>query len=237
MKMTRLKQKSQFSQSVNWLSYSKNCEIQHKKAFNPTYGNLFAYAANNPVHYIDPDGRSGDDAKVVQDPDQVIKFETIINATIAAHSDDQYVTDKKSDYRCDNYLEAIIEQSGGDSSVYLAGPANKKNVQEHIDNGLAKKNFSKNNKENAPNLKPGCYATFMNESNIISPKTGEPLAPHAGIITVNSDGSVSFSDNSSSNNNGNGGAETSYWTSVQNFQNNYGYRAFYYQKITKKDGK
>ena len=57
MKMTSLKQKSQFSQPVCWLSYSKNCEIQRKKAFNPTYGNLFAYAANNPVHYTDPDGR------------------------------------------------------------------------------------------------------------------------------------------------------------------------------------
>ena len=56
MKMTSLKQKSHFSQPVCWLSDSKNCEIQHKKTFSPTYGNLFAYAANTPVKYTDPDG-------------------------------------------------------------------------------------------------------------------------------------------------------------------------------------
>lgn len=54
--MTSSNRKLQFSQSVSWLTYSKNYEIQQKKALNPTYANLYHYGANNPVHYIDPDG-------------------------------------------------------------------------------------------------------------------------------------------------------------------------------------
>ena len=41
----------------NWLFLLNVHEKQWKKASRPTYSNLYAYAANNPVHYIDPDGR------------------------------------------------------------------------------------------------------------------------------------------------------------------------------------
>ena len=39
----------------NWISVGKYLEIQRKNM--PYYGRLFHYAGNNPVRYVDPDGR------------------------------------------------------------------------------------------------------------------------------------------------------------------------------------
>ena len=41
----------------NWLSLLNVHEKQWKKASRPTYSNLYAYAGNNPVRYIDPNGK------------------------------------------------------------------------------------------------------------------------------------------------------------------------------------
>ncbi len=42
----------------NWLSLLNVHEKQRKKTSRPTYSNLYAYAANNPVCYLDPDGKA-----------------------------------------------------------------------------------------------------------------------------------------------------------------------------------
>ncbi len=39
----------------NWISVGKHLEIRRRNM--PYYGDLYAYAANNPVRYVDPDGR------------------------------------------------------------------------------------------------------------------------------------------------------------------------------------
>lgn len=170
------------------------------------------------------------------DPDQNIPITTEIVLSIFAHREDQYIVSSNPDleWRCDNYVEAIVEQSGGDVNKLFAGPANQKSVQEHINNAIKNNNILKSKKNNAPNLSNGAYVVFMNESNIISSRTGKPLEPHAGFIVIKGK-KIEYSDNSSGNNNNEGGAQTRNFTSVQEFQDSYGYQAFYYQIVEKKE--
>ena len=52
------------SYAKNWLAPVKYAEIQSKNAVRNQYTNLYAYGANNPIHYTDPDGRKTISAQV-----------------------------------------------------------------------------------------------------------------------------------------------------------------------------
>ncbi|MCR5289374.1 MAG: hypothetical protein K6E51_05230 [Treponema sp.] len=71
--MTNLVQKQTFSRPVRWISTVKRIEIQRKKASSLINGNLYHYAANNPVKYTDPDGKT---AKNNTDQYVVIRLES-----------------------------------------------------------------------------------------------------------------------------------------------------------------
>ena len=62
--MTNCRLKKDETFSKNWINTLNSLKIQQKNCFSPQNSNLYAYAANNPVHYIDPDGR----ASILQRP-------------------------------------------------------------------------------------------------------------------------------------------------------------------------
>lgn len=123
---------------------------------------------------------------------------------------------EKGVYQCDNYVQSKLEEAGVDTSKYLAGDAQEKNVSQHI--------ASQNNLLTAP-TESGVYVVYMKDG----------ATPHCGLLSYDANGganSVKFYDNSSNN-----GAETpgigkNSYSSIDKFNEDYSlYSTFYYKKV------
>ena len=102
----------------NWLLLLNVHEKQRKKASSPTYSNLYAYAGNNPVHYLDPDGRiiEIDDSdpkfkdQVLQSIEYLKQSETGKNIIVQLENSETVFTIKKS-----MWLNNNTDAEGGNS--------------------------------------------------------------------------------------------------------------------------
>ena len=215
--------------------------------FNIVNLQLYHYAGNNPVKYVDPDGR--EETKPVYftlDPDQFIDvsslrdsvFANLVDKTIDSFIGKKYITPNASNnwkgFQCDDFVERVLESNNINTNNYMSGKASEKNVQNHIDFLVSNDKATEYKKSEAPSLTAGVYVTYMNNSNILDPNTGKPLAPHAGIITIDSLGLITYSDNNKKNPN-NGVYRNETYNSMQEFQSAYGYGSFYYIKVTGND--
>ncbi len=198
--------------------------------------NWFTYCNNDPVNFIDPNGLAYRDRYGVwrSDNDVMYKLEAAMNN----HYKDEYITalnmnQGESIYRCDDYVQKVLKESGLYKDSDFAGDSSQKTVANHIQNAKAN-DIKKNLKKKAPELKNGeVYVVFMGDSY-------KGYSEHCGIVRVGSDGTVYYSDNSSGNKTKKrprGGVATSEYDSLQKFQNDYGYNSFYYEPISTKKNK
>lgn len=153
------------------------------------------------------------------------KIEDVIMSNARSRLGKKYDGSVATNYQCDNYVEDVLETSNLNTSIYLAGKAKDKNVDEHIANSLGDNRVAKQDRYDAPDLSEGVYVVFMNEGT--DPKTGEKTRSHSGFVYVHEDG-VSYIDNSSYY----GGVYEQQFSSVQAFQSEYSYGGFFYQRVT-----
>ena len=206
--------------------------------FNYVNLHVYHYAGNNPVRYTDPDGRISEEeqaalmqAKIEKDaksttfgpdPDSLFQTTNIDKLKSAANANlGQPYGDGN---QCDDWLEKVLDQGGIDPSNYLGGRASSTTVQEHIDATVTGGNASPTPGSGVDvSLPEGVYVVFMNEGK------KSTNTPHAGLLFVNKNKSVAFFQSSSSLRNKQSAKEE--YTSVNAFQNNYGYNKFYYQQV------
>ena len=166
-------------------------------------------------------------------PETIVSSEKPSNAEIKKKADNynhhRYIKGKQ-EFRCDNYVEAVIKDCGLDSLKYLAGAATEKNVEQHITNAKEKQFAVKSERYNPQNLQDGTYVVLMNNSD-------KNFNAHAGII-FQEGGRTEYRDNSSCNTwvdkNGikfEGGVIQQDYSGLRAFQADYGYNDFYYIKI------
>ena len=136
----------------------------------------------------------------------------------------------ENEFRCDNYVEAVIRDSGLNPLDFLAGAATEKNVEQHISNAQEKGFALKSERYKPQNLKDGVYIVLMNNSD-------KNFNAHAGMI-FQEGGETEYRDNSSCNIWKNedgvqfkGGVIQQNYSDLGAFQADYGSNDFYYIRI------
>lgn len=122
---------------------------------------------------------------------------TDISNSISDNWEKQY--NYTTGYRCDNWVEEVLDDAGYKSSDYLkGGTAASATVQDHIDE-LKKTGTEGVDYTTKRPTEDGAYVVFMDNGTI----NGKVVGEHAAILIVK-DGKATFYDNSS----GNGGTPT-----------------------------
>ncbi|MBQ8680399.1 MAG: hypothetical protein IJ530_11645, partial [Treponema sp.] len=76
--MTETERKFYQNSSKSWLSAVRSMETRGKKQLLPSNGNLYHYAGNNPVTYVDPTGREDDFKEDIKNFVGIVKDEFVI---------------------------------------------------------------------------------------------------------------------------------------------------------------
>ncbi len=115
-----------------------------------------------------------------------------INESITENWQKKY--DLETGYRCDNWVEEVIDDAGLNSSKYLkAGCASEKTVQENID-ALKEKGTEGVDYTKTLPKEDGAYVVFMDDGT----RDGETVREHCAILVIDN-GKKTIYDNSSGN--------------------------------------
>lgn len=168
MKNEVLLQKGSFSFSNYWATSLNDAEIQLKKLCTHNNGNLYAYAANNPVHYTDPDGKA---PRNLSETERKLYKENIASINVSKAPAGLVC----STYAAYNYSNAM-EAATGEKSSYKKLKHDGKNLtglwsfyaSDFYSTDDSSDNFSfytdadgnKDNSFNSPNIEVGTVGVF-----------------------------------------------------------------------------